>query len=63
MFSALLVVCTLDYSDCKGQINPNLFESEEQCHYALGDGYAMFEENNLIVVAYDCYKWNLEDDA
>jgi hypothetical protein len=44
-------------------MNSALFESEEQCYYALGDGYAMYEENNLIVVAYDCYLWNLEDDA
>ena len=58
MFSAILLVCTMEYDRCLTNANTNLFKTREECIYALGEGYDFYESRGLIVVSYDCYKWN-----
>lgn len=58
MFSSLLLVCTLDYSQCKAFIDTNIYETEDQCYESMIQGFRYFESQNLIIEAYDCYQWN-----
>ena len=58
MFSALLLVCSIDYDRCQSHVNTNVYQTREECIYALGEGYDFYESRGLTIVSYDCYKWN-----
>jgi hypothetical protein len=58
MFSSLLLICTLDFSDCRSTIDMNLYETEDQCYNSMANGFKFFEKQGLVVVGYHCHKWN-----
>lgn len=58
MFSAILLVCTMEYDKCLTNANTNLFKTREECNFALGEAYSFYEKRDFVIVSYHCYKWN-----
>lgn len=57
MFTAIMVVCAMDYSNCQSLVDKRVFKEEDMCLEALAIGYERFEKEDIIIAGYACYKW------
>ena len=61
MFSAILILCSLELNTCQTVSNPALFANMNVCLQALALGFNAAEENGLTIVDYTCIDWETKD--
>jgi hypothetical protein len=60
MFTALILACTVEYTQCQTFMAPMLFPDEEMCMQALGGGIMVVEQQGLFVQDYKCVQWGTD---
>ena len=60
MFTALILACNMQFTQCQTFMAPMLFPDEEVCMQAIGGGIMMVEEQGLFVQDYECFQWKTD---
>jgi len=58
MFTAIILACTIEGTECRSFANPALFASEEECLKQIGFGIAYVEERRWVAHDWKCIAWS-----
>lgn len=61
MYSAILLLCSLEMNQCKTIVNPGLYDNLNLCLQSLALGYAASEEAGWTVMNYTCLDWETKE--
>jgi len=57
MFTAILLACNMQGTDCKAMANPILYPSRTVCEQQVQKGIKYVSEYNWVVQDWKCIKW------
>ena len=60
MFTALILACNVEFTQCKTFMAPMLFPDEEMCIQAIGGGTMVVEQQGMLVRDYKCVQWGTD---
>ena len=60
MFTAIILACTLNKTECTTFMYPDILPSKEICMQVLAGGIAQTESKGWLVSDYVCYEWPKE---
>lgn len=61
MYSAILLLCSLEMNQCKTIADPGLYDNLNLCLQSLALGYAAAEEAGWTVMNYTCLDWETKE--
>lgn len=60
MFTALILACNVEFTQCQTFMAPMLFPDEEMCIQAIGGGIMVVEQQGMLVRDYKCVQWGTD---
>ena len=61
MYSAILLLCSLEMNQCKTIVNPGLYGDLNLCLQSLALGFTAAEEAGWTVMNYTCLNWETKE--
>jgi len=58
MFTALILACNVNLTECRTLMHPYAFQDKDMCMDSLGEGIVVAERQGLYVKDYLCHKWD-----